>query len=287
MQRSRVIRSAGVTVALVAVIAACGNRGDDDAAGSAAVDAAAEIAKQPTAVAGADTAVAVANTVLGPVLVDGNGFTLYAFVNDAPNTSTCNDQCAASWPPLLVDGDFELGLSGVGFATATRRDGAIQLTVDRRPLYRFAGDGAPGDTNGQGSNGKWFVVDSSGRLIDGLTPAVDVAVGPTDLGDVLVDAGGSTLYAFLADAPNTSTCLDQCAASWPPLTIDGSLRAADDLTVAFSTITREDGTVQVTVAGRPLYRFANDQAPGDTNGQGVNGKWFAVDTAGNVIRAGA
>ena len=198
MPRTTIIRTFGVSVALAALLAACGSDGSDPVAANDDADP----GKNPTAVTSDDTVVSISDTDLGQVLVDADGFTLYAFLNDGPNTSACIDQCAQSWPPLIVDGEFEIGLSGAGFATADRSDGSIQLTVDGRPLYRFSGDQGPGETNGQGVNGKWFAVDSSGRLIDGSGGTYDVASGSTDLGDVLVDAGGLTLYAFLNDGPN-------------------------------------------------------------------------------------
>ncbi|MGH9117109.1 MAG: hypothetical protein ACRD0A_04305 [Acidimicrobiales bacterium] len=281
MSHTRMLRSFGVAVSLVALLAACGNDGDDPVAAEDGAPG-----KAPSATVSDDTVVAIAGTDLGQVLVDADGFTLYAFLNDSPNSSACVDQCAQSWPPLTVDGDFEIGLNGAGFATTARVDGSTQLTVDGRPLYRFSGDQGPGETNGQGVNGKWFAVDPSGRLIDGSGAALDVDAASTDLGDVLVDADGYTLYAFLNDSPNTSACNDQCAQSWPPVTIDGSIRAGGGLTAVFGTTTRSDGGVQLTVAGRPLYRFSGDEASGETNGQGVNGKWFAVDPSGNLIQSG-
>jgi predicted lipoprotein with Yx(FWY)xxD motif len=278
----RTLNLVAIAVAGLALLAACGN---DDPEPTAA-PAAADDDKTPTTIAAEDNAVSIGETDLGQVLVDADGRTLYAFLADAPGTSNCNGPCATNWPPLLVDPNFAVGLSDAGFGTTARQDGTTQLTIDQRPLYRFAGDQQPGDTNGQGSNGKWFVVDSSGRLIDG-TEVADVTSGQTGLGEVLTDGDGRTLYAFLADTDGTSTCNGLCATNWPPLTIEGNIHVADGPTAQFGTTVRADGAVQATVAGHPLYRFAADAAPGDTNGQGINGKWFVVDTAGNLIGAGA
>lgn len=102
---------------------------------------------------------------LGKFLVDGRGMTLYLFTKDTANTSTCYDQCATNWPPLLVaagttpvaqdDAPGKLGVT-------TRTDGTRQVTYDGWPLYYFAKDAKAGDTNGQGVGSVWFVVPPTG-----------------------------------------------------------------------------------------------------------------------------
>jgi predicted lipoprotein with Yx(FWY)xxD motif len=278
----RPARASILGLALVTLLAACGG-GDGDEAAPVPVQTP---DKAPTTAPGANDILAIGETDLGPVLVDADGFTLYAFLNDGPDDSNCNGACAGTWPPVVVDGELQVGLFGGDVATAVRDDGSSQVTIAQRPLYRFSGDQAPGDVNGQGVNGKWFVVDASGRVLDGSSQ-FDVGGVRTALGDVLVDAGGLTLYAFLADTGGVSTCNDQCAANWPPVVIDGSLRVGEGVTAPFGTTTRADGTVQLTAAGRPLYRFSGDDAPGDVNGQNVNGKWFVVNLAGELVQPGA
>ncbi len=90
---------------------------------------------------------------LGTVLVAANGLTLYAFANDVDGISTCFDACAAAWPALIVDGGFiaPLGVDPALLSAVDRPDGGKQLKFGSWPLYFFAGDGAPGDTNGQGA----------------------------------------------------------------------------------------------------------------------------------------
>lgn len=104
---------------------------------------------------------------LDPVLVNGAGLTLYRFDNDDadPSRSTCAGDCAVTWPPVLVRPGGKVFLSGVrksdvGFVE--RADGALQVTVDGWPVYRFAKDDEPGDTNGQGVGGTWFGVTPAG-----------------------------------------------------------------------------------------------------------------------------
>jgi len=110
-----------------------------------------------------------------------------------------------------------------------------------------------------------------------------VAVASSPLGDILVDSEGKTLYLFLPDEQGDSTCYDQCADNWPPLTAAITAGDGADATL-LGTATRTDGAEQVTYNGWPLYYFAADAAPGDTNGQGINDVWFVVTAAGESIQ---
>jgi predicted lipoprotein with Yx(FWY)xxD motif len=110
-----------------------------------------------------------------------------------------------------------------------------------------------------------------------------VELGDSDLGSILVDAEGMTLYLFEADTEGTSTCYDECADTWPPL-VDEEPTAGEGIDEnLLDTTERDDGELQVTYAGQPLYFFAPDQAPGDTDGQGLNDVWFVVDAAGDAV----
>lgn len=113
--------------------------------------------------------------------------------------------------------------------------------------------------------------------------ASTVMTADTDLGTILVDGDGNTLYLFMPDAQGPSTCVDACAATWPAL--EGPADAGDGVDEGLlDTAERpDDGSPQVTYNGWPLYHFANDAAPGDTNGQGVGDIWFVVDAEGNPV----
>jgi predicted lipoprotein with Yx(FWY)xxD motif len=101
-----------------------------------------------------------------------------------------------------------------------------------------------------------------------------------------VDAGGRTLYLFQQDTGTTSTCSGDCATTWPALTTDGAPTAGDGAQASLlGTTARDDGTTQVTYAGHPLYLFSGDAAPGDTNGQGIGGVWFASTPDGTPAAA--
>lgn len=110
-------------------------------------------------------------------------------------------------------------------------------------------------------------------------------------GPILVNGEGMSLYVFMQDTQNsgTSTCtdVDGCTAEWPPLSTEGSPVAGEGVDATLlGTITRDDGTLQVTYNGWPLYLFVEDTAPGDTNGQGLDefgGLWFLVSPAGETV----
>ncbi len=111
---------------------------------------------------------------------------------------------------------------------------------------------------------------------------------PGNLGIHLVDGEGMTLYLFTNDELQLSNCSGGCAGTWPPLTTDADPEAGDGVTQErLGTITRGDGSKQVTYNGYPLYYFANDSQAGDTNGQNVGGIWFVVSTDGGPIRTAA
>ncbi|HYH93909.1 MAG TPA: hypothetical protein VD763_12165 [Candidatus Saccharimonadales bacterium] len=111
-----------------------------------------------------------------------------------------------------------------------------------------------------------------------------VVVAESDLGQILTDAEGRTLYLFTPDEAGTPTCYDSCAENWPPLTATGEVTAGAGLDAAkLTTVDRTDGTKQVKYGDWPLYYFAADAAPGDTTGQGVGEKWFVVAPTGDAI----
>jgi len=239
-------------------------------------------------------AVKAGQSELGEILVGADGLTLYGFTNDVNAIPTCYDACATAWPPVIVDAGWQTGPgldSGV-FSTIARTDGALQLVAGKFPLYFYAGDAAPGDTTGQGSGDVWFAVGLDAKLVQGLgagasppaKPAV-VGLGRTELGGVLVDARGHTLYAFTKDANGASTCYDGCADAWPAVIVNGQIAVADGLAAdAFSLVDRDGGDKQLKTGKWPLYTFSGDDAPGDFKGQGSGGVWFAVAADGKLIK---
>jgi predicted lipoprotein with Yx(FWY)xxD motif len=105
-----------------------------------------------------------------------------------------------------------------------------------------------------------------------------------DVGEHLVDMQGRTLYVFLNDSPGTSACTDDCATNWPPATVEEGQdpTAGDGVTGEISSLERDDGTLQLTIEGWPLYLYAADAEPGDTTGEGVGGVWFVARPDGSL-----
>ena len=114
-----------------------------------------------------------------------------------------------------------------------------------------------------------------------------VSTKSVNLGKILVNDKGLTLYLFQADKTSKPTCNGSCAKAWPPLVVTGKPTAAGGVqSKLLSTSKRSDGSMQVTYNGHPLYRFAGDKKAGNTNGQGLNNfgaKWYVLGTNGKQI----
>jgi predicted lipoprotein with Yx(FWY)xxD motif len=109
-----------------------------------------------------------------------------------------------------------------------------------------------------------------------------VAADVGKLGKV-VTALGLTVYRFDKDTakPSVSNCDGQCAVQWLPVIADSSTSVVQGIDNGLvGMVTRKEGNMQVTLNGWPLYRFAKDTAPGQANGQGVSGTWFAATPEG-------
>jgi predicted lipoprotein with Yx(FWY)xxD motif len=105
--------------------------------------------------------------------------------------------------------------------------------------------------------------------------AIVASAQKAKVGRVVVDAQGRTLYRFTAEAQGRPVCTGACVSTWPPATV----ASASGLPAHVAAVRREDGKLQLTYDGHPLYRYAGDNSTADANGQGVGGQWY-------VIRAG-
>jgi predicted lipoprotein with Yx(FWY)xxD motif len=119
-----------------------------------------------------------------------------------------------------------------------------------------------------------------------------LAVRQTSLGTILTDGRGFTLYGFDADKGTMSNCSGACAAAWPPDTTTGTgPQVGSGVTQSLvGRTTRADGTSQLTYAGRPLYLFTGDSAPGSTNGDGstaFGARWDALTPSGKDASGGS
>lgn len=207
---------------------------------------------------------------LGNILVGPTGMTVYLFKNDQPGVSNCYDQCATNWPPLTVE-SADAVVKGINLpgelATIERTDGTLQVTYNGWPLYYWKDDAARGDTLGEGVRDVWYTI----------PPEVVTVSSSADLGSFLVAANGRTLYQYSEDTAGVSNCTGDCNQTWRPLTVGASDRLAAGAGVAgeLGMITLENGSMQVTYNGLPLYFNSSDRAPGDVNGASVD-EWSVV-----------
>jgi predicted lipoprotein with Yx(FWY)xxD motif len=107
-----------------------------------------------------------------------------------------------------------------------------------------------------------------------------------NFGKIVVDGTGRSLYVYDLDTanPSKSNCDGSCAALWPPLPAGtGTPQVSGVAASLVGTVTRSDGTKQLTLAGSPLYYFANDSKAGDVNGQAVDGTWWVIGANGKKI----
>ena len=111
-----------------------------------------------------------------------------------------------------------------------------------------------------------------------------VGVASSNLGRILVDARGRTLYLFAKDHAGRSACVAGCTRVWPPALADGRMELGPGLRAAkLTTMRRRDGGRQLVYNGHPLYSLISDTAPGQASGQGFEGSWFVVSPAGRGI----
>jgi predicted lipoprotein with Yx(FWY)xxD motif len=168
-------------------LAACGDDSEESSSTTAAAGAA-ETAEAPAATepasdragygdtpaqdagaASGEGAVLLADTGLGQVVTAADGMTMYLFMPDNMGAPTCTADCAQAWPPLLVEDGTEVsggdGIDAALLGTVASPEGGTQVTYGGWPLYYFAGDSAPGDTNGQGQGDVWYALDAAAQPI--------------------------------------------------------------------------------------------------------------------------
>jgi predicted lipoprotein with Yx(FWY)xxD motif len=124
----------------------------------------------------------------------------------------------------------------------------------------------------------------------GSSGAASISLANSNLGNILVNSKGQTLYLFQADKGTASTCNGACASAWPPVITNGAPIAGDGVSGAkLGTTKRSDGTTEVTYNGHPLYTYAGDSSPGLATGEGsqeFGAEWYVVSPGGTKIVAG-
>lgn len=231
------------------------------------------------------------NAELGKVVTDNLGLTLYRFDQDTaePPATNCEDDCAKTWPPVPADdATAGEGIDKALLGSVTRADGSKQLTVGGWPAYRYVKDVNAGDVKGQGVGGKWYALTPEGKKAQAADRPGLATREDAKLGEIVVDKDGMTVYRFMKDEAwpkPVSACTGACLEKWPAVSPVDFADTKGIQKKGYMTFTRPDGADQQTINCWPIYTFAGDKAPGDTNGQGVGGTWYAVRPDGKPVGA--
>jgi predicted lipoprotein with Yx(FWY)xxD motif len=150
----------------------------------------------------------------------------------------------------------------------------------------LAACGDDSDDAGDDSSDTTTTTEETTESSEAAAGPATVDVGDTDLGEIIVDAEGKTLYLFTNDQGTTSAASADLLQAWPPLTVESE----DDVVAGegvdqelLGTAPQADGAIWVTYNGHLLYRFTGDTAAGDTAGQALGDVWFAVTPAGDQV----
>jgi predicted lipoprotein with Yx(FWY)xxD motif len=158
-------------------------------------------------------------------------------------------------------------------------------------LFAIAGCGGGSDSSSSsgeggayGSGGETTAAKNQNASSESAGDGTVTVATSADLGPILVDSKGFTLYDFHKDKGTEPACYGACAGTWPPLTAKGSPHAKGAADASqLGTTKRSDGTVQVTYAGHPLYTYVADTKPGDAKGNDFSsfgGEWYALKANG-------
>ncbi len=284
-------------LAMLLFLSSCGN-----STSSSSTSSTSQPASTPAVTAQVKTASATVGGKAVTILTNEQGMTLYYFTPDTGTKAACTSSgCIGTWPPLLFTGTGSpaAAIKLPGELEVYANANGKQVIYNDHPLYTFSGDSAPGQTNGQGVGGKWFVATTD--LAKNTATTTSVTPTPASAGAVIVktasatvggkavtiltNAQGMTLYYFTPDTGTKAACTAGCASSWPPLLFagTGSPAAAIKLPGELEVYANANGK-QVVYNDHPLYTFSGDSASGQINGQGVGGKWFVatIDLAKNL-----
>ncbi|MEV8427182.1 SCO0930 family lipoprotein [Streptomyces sp. HUAS 31] len=283
----------------VGATAAAGDYGSGTGLGSGYDAGAAGQEGSATQAASAGELTVATNAELGELLTDSDGMTLYRFDKDVadPAKSNCDGDCATKWPPVPAnDAKAGVGIDKNLLGSVTRTDGTKQLTIDGWPAYRYAKDTKAGDVNGQGVGGTWYALAPTGKKAEGEDADLPGLSTRKDskLGEIVIDKNGHTVYRFMKDSPwpMKTACTGECLDKWPVIApVDAEdtegidLKGSGPRGQGYVVFDRPDGIKQQTIDCVPIYTFAGDEKPGDTNGQGVGGTWFAIRPDGKPVGA--
>lgn len=279
----------------------------------------------PNALGGTGALAVRQDPALGAVVTGDGGFTLYRFEKDDPKTpkSTCDGQCAQTWPPVPAGAAPPTGIDAKVLGEVTRTDGARQLTIGGWPVYRYSQDKAPGETKGQ-TVPNWGAIAPDGKragLAGGGSEGGDVGSGGKEgaggqesgdrtgghnnngnqhggvredtevqviiqpiLGQILVDSRGRTLYSNGGGLEQTR-CRGECLRGWRPAAVSGLAPSFAGIDKRLiSTRRLPDESLQLVINGQPLFLFEGDAQSGRIEGQGRDGCWWAQRPDGRDAR---
>jgi predicted lipoprotein with Yx(FWY)xxD motif len=190
--------------------------------------------------------------------------------------------------------DFEVERQGGGPSRGRARHarwalaavlGAVLVTA----AACSSGSASPTTTSGSHSSASTSTTAGGSTTSSTSSSVVDVAQ-QASAGPILVNHAGLTLYRYTPDGTGKSVCNGGCATAWPPLTVPAGTTEVSGASAiesgSLGTITRSDGTLQVTYKGMPLYTYTGDMAPGQTNGQGAGGIWFYIPVTSSSTASG-
>lgn len=273
---------------------------------AAALALAAGIAAVPLLASGASAAspglmISTAPGPFGTMVVVGSGkyadYAVYFITSDQPPVYGCSATkvnsplgpylCAgppsnqnADWPAVTTKGAPVAGpgVSQKLLGTVERKGIGSQVTYAGHPLYLF--DQKPLQVTGEGwdepgippAHGLWYLLTPAGLPLPWSQTLATTTVGArTVLGAMMLDGAFHVfpVYSLSSDSATSSTCTGACAISWPPLLTGGSPGLLNGLKESsLGTVTRSDGTVQVTYRGKPLYLYSRESIGKNTNGPG-------------------
>ena len=171
----RLLFSAAVPLAIAVAVAGCGSSSKSTSSAAAPASTAsggaygAPAAQPSSGSTGAGVTIGTRSTSIGTILTAANGRTVYLFEKDKGGKSSCSGACASTWTPVAAPATAASGVKAAVLTTTTRSDGTKQAVYNGHPLYYYAADTQPTDTNGQGVHSfgaDWYEIGPSGGKVE-------------------------------------------------------------------------------------------------------------------------
>ena len=170
-----------------------------------------------------------------------------------------------------------------------RRFGAAVIGTVGTALLVTACASASSSTASTGASATGAPAAGSSSTSAAASSGTEITTATASGATFLTDGSGRAVYLWVKDTGDASQCSGACAGAWPPVPATGTVTAGGSAVASdLGTITRSDGTKQVTYDGHPLYYFAGDSGAGSATGQGSDGfgaKWWLVSPAGADVTA--